>query len=327
MEASRIAKSIGFTLDRFIKNNESQFQFASGELSQLLRDIALASKVVNREVNKAGLIDIMGPLGSQNTTGEDQQKLDVLANIRFTRALRKGGEVCALISEESESYEDLNNHGKYVIAIDPLDGSSNIDVNVSIGTIFSIYRRKSKIGEPIRKEDILQKGSEQVAAGYILYGSSTMLVYTTGHGVNGFTFEQSLGEYFLSHPDMCMPEDGKIYSINEGASNSFPASVKKYVQYCKDSNYTARYIGSLVADFHRNLLKGGIYIYPSTSKDPNGKLRLMYECNALAFISEQAGGKATDGKNRILDIEPRDLHQRVPFFVGSTKMVQRAESF
>ncbi|HCM75625.1 MAG TPA: class 1 fructose-bisphosphatase [Cytophagales bacterium] len=327
MEASRIAQSIGFTLDRFIKNNQDQFQFASGELSQLLRDIALASKVVNREVNKAGLIDIMGPLGSQNMAGDDQQKLDVLANIRFTRALSKGGEVCALISEESESYEDLNNDGKYVIAIDPLDGSSNIDVNVSIGTIFSIYRRISKVGAPIQKEDILQKGSQQVAAGYILYGSSTMMVYTTGHGVNGFTFEQSLGEFFLSHPDMQMPEDGKIYSINEGAANSFPESVKKYVQDCKDRNMTARYIGSLVADFHRNLLKGGIYIYPSTAKDPNGKLRLMYECNALAFISEQAGGVATNGKMRILDIEPTALHQRTPFFVGSKKMVERAESF
>ncbi|MGE0590757.1 MAG: class 1 fructose-bisphosphatase [Cyclobacteriaceae bacterium] len=327
VEASRIGQSIGFTLDRFIKNNQDQFQYASGELSQLLRDIALASKVVNREVNKAGLIDIMGPLGSQNMTGEDQQKLDVLANIRFTRALKKGGEVCALISEESESYEDLNNNGKYVIAIDPLDGSSNIDVNVSIGTIFSIYRRKSKIGGPIQSEDILQKGSEQVAAGYILYGSSTMLVYTTGHGVNGFTFEQSLGEYFLSHPDMEMPESGKIYSINEGASNSFPESVKKYIQFCKDSTYTARYIGSLVADFHRNLLKGGVYIYPSTAKDNNGKLRLMYECNALAFISEQAGGLATDGQRRILDIEPQDLHQRTPFYVGSRRMVEKAQSF
>lgn len=327
VEASRIGQSIGFTLDRFIKNNQDQFQYASGELSQLLRDIALASKVVNREVNKAGLIDIMGPLGSQNMTGEDQQKLDVLANIRFTRALKKGGEVCALISEESESYEDLNNNGKYVIAIDPLDGSSNIDVNVSIGTIFSIYRRKSKVGGPIQSEDILQKGSEQVAAGYILYGSSTMLVYTTGHGVNGFTFEQSLGEYFLSHPDMEMPENGKIYSINEGASNSFPESVKKYLQFCKDSIYTARYIGSLVADFHRNLLKGGVYIYPSTAKDTNGKLRLMYECNALAFISEQAGGLATDGKQRILDIEPQDLHQRTPFYVGSRQMVEKAQSF
>ncbi|HOO09183.1 MAG TPA: class 1 fructose-bisphosphatase, partial [Cyclobacteriaceae bacterium] len=271
MEASRIAQSIGFTLDRFIKNNQDHFQYASGELSQLLRDIALASKVVNREVNKAGLIDIMGPLGSQNMAGDDQQKLDVLANIRFTRALKKGGEVCALVSEESESYEDLNNNGKYVIAIDPLDGSSNIDVNVSIGTIFSIYRRISKVGGPIQQADILQKGSQQVAAGYILYGSSTMMVYTTGHGVNGFTFEQSLGEFFLSHPDMQMPEDGKIYSINEGQANSFPDPVKKYVQDCKDKKMTARYIGSLVADFHRNLLKGGIYIYPSTAKDPNGK--------------------------------------------------------
>ncbi|MEQ8364105.1 MAG: class 1 fructose-bisphosphatase [Cyclobacteriaceae bacterium] len=327
MEASRIAQSIGFTLDRFIKNNQDQFQFASGELSQLLRDIALASKVVNREVNKAGLIDIMGPLGSQNMAGDDQQKLDVLADIRFTRALKKGGEVCALISEESESYEDLNNNGKYVIAIDPLDGSSNIDVNVSIGTIFSIYRRISKVGSPIQQEDILQKGSEQVAAGYILYGSSTMMVYTTGHGVNGFTFEQSLGEFFLSHPDMQMPDDGKIYSINEGQANSFSESVKKYVQDCKDKKMTARYIGSLVADFHRNLLKGGIYIYPSTAKDPQGKLRLMYECNALAFISEQAGGVATDGKNRIMDIQPTTLHQRVPFFVGSKKMVELAQSF
>ncbi|HEY5691026.1 MAG TPA: class 1 fructose-bisphosphatase [Cyclobacteriaceae bacterium] len=326
MEASRIGESIGITLDRFIKNNQDQFQFASGELSQLLRDIALASKVVNREVNKAGLIDIMGPLGSQNTGGEFQQKLDVLANIRFSRALKKGGEVCALISEESESFEDLNNQGKYVIAIDPLDGSSNIDVNVSIGTIFSIYRRKSKVGEPIQDEDILQKGTEQVAAGYILYGSSTMLVYTTGHGVNGFTFEQSLGEYFLSHENMQMPVDGKIYSINEGSSNSFPAQINKYLEYCKSSNYTARYIGSLVADFHRNLLKGGVYIYPSTAKNPNGKLRLIYECNALAFIAEQAGGRATDGKVRILEIQPAILHQRVPFFVGSAKMVEKAES-
>lgn len=324
VEASRIAQSIGIALDRFIKNNQDQFQYASGELSQLLRDIALASKVVNREVNKAGLIDIMGPMGSQNTGGEQQQKLDVLANIRFTRALTKGGEVCALISEETESFVDLNNEGKYVIAIDPLDGSSNIDVNVSIGTIFSIYRRKSPVGQPIQEKDILQKGSEQVAAGYILYGSSTMLVYTTGHGVNGFTYEPTLGEYFLSHPDMTIPVEGKIYSVNEGSSNSFGASVKNYLQRCKDRNYTARYIGSLVADFHRNLLKGGIYIYPATAKDRNGKLRLMYECNALAFVAEQAGGAATNGECRILDLEPKDLHQRTPFFVGSKNMVDEA---
>ncbi|MEO5603674.1 MAG: class 1 fructose-bisphosphatase [Cyclobacteriaceae bacterium] len=324
IESSRIAHSIGTALDRFIKNNQNQFQFASGELSQLLRDIALASKVVNREVNKAGLIDIMGAVGSMNTAGDQQQKLDVLANIRFTRALAKGGEVCALVSEETESFVDLNNEGKYVIAIDPLDGSSNIDVNVSIGTIFSIYRRKSDPGTPIRKEDILQKGSDQVAAGYILYGSSTMLVYSTGHGVHGFTYEASLGEYFLSHPDMQIPEDGRIYSINEGSANSFDSTVKAYIQYCKDENYTARYIGSLVADFHRNLLKGGIYIYPATLKDPKGKLRLMYECNALAYLAEQAGGKACDGHGRILDILPSSLHQRTPFYVGSKNMVDKA---
>jgi fructose-1,6-bisphosphatase I len=327
IESSRIAQSIGTALDRFIKNNQTQFQFASGELSQLLRDIALASKVVNREVNKAGLIDLMGAIGTQNMAGDEQQKLDVLANIRFTRALMKGGEVCALISEEAESFVDLNNEGRYVIAIDPLDGSSNIDVNVSIGTIFSIYRRKSPAGTPIQTFDILQKGSEQVAAGYVLYGSSTMLVYTTGHGVNGFTYEPSLGEYFLSHPNMKIPEDGKIYSINEGSANSFSQPVKDYIQYCKDKKYTARYIGSLVADFHRNLLKGGIYIYPATAKDPTGKLRLMYECNALAYIAEQAGGKASNGNGRILDIALNDLHQRTAFYVGSKNMVEKAESF
>jgi fructose-1,6-bisphosphatase I len=327
IEASRIALPIGTALDRFIKNNQDQFQYASGELSQLLRDIALASKVVNREVNKAGLIDIMGAVGSQNSGGESQQKLDVLANIRFTRALTKGGEVCALISEETESFVDLNNQGNYVIAIDPLDGSSNIDVNVSIGTIFSVYRRRSPVGQPIQDIDILQAGSEQVAAGYILYGSSTMLVYTTGYGVNGFTYESTLGEYFLSHANMKIPQEGTIYSINEGSANSFSKGVSDYVQFCKDKNFTARYIGSLVADFHRNLLKGGIYIYPGTVKNPNGKLRLMYECNALAFLAEQAGGKATDGRQRILDIQPKDLHQRTPFYVGSANMVTKAESF
>lgn len=328
IESSRIAHSIGTALDRFIKNNQNQFLYASGELSQLLRDIALASKVVNREVNKAGLIDIMGAMGSTNTGGDQQQKLDVLANIRFTRALAKGGEVAALISEESETYVDLNNDGKYIIAIDPLDGSSNIDVNVSIGTIFSIYRRKSPAGMPIQDEDILQKGTEQVAAGYILYGSSTMLVYTTGHGVNGFTYEPTLGEYFLSHPQMQTPANGKIFSVNEGSANSFEKPVKAYIDHCKEKNLTARYIGSLVADYHRNMLKGGIYIYPATAKDKNGKLRLMYECNSLAFIAEQSGGLATDGKgNRIMEIQPTGLHQRTPFFVGSKEMVEKAQSF
>lgn len=327
MEESRIAQPIGSALDRFIKSNQEQFAYASGELSQLLRDIALASKVVNREVNKAGLIDIMGAMGSMNTAGDQQQKLDVLANIRFSRALEKGGEAAAIISEETESFMDLKNNGKYIIAIDPLDGSSNIDVNVSIGTIFSVYRRKTPVGTPIQNEDVLQKGSEQVAAGYILYGSSTMLVYTAGFGVNGFTYEPSLGEYFLSHPDMKIPEDGKIYSVNEGSYNSFSQPMKDYISYCKEKNYTGRYIGSLVADFHRNLLKGGVYIYPATAKDPQGKLRLMYECNALAFVAEQAGGKATDGKSRILDLLPKALHQRTAFYVGSKNMVEKAESF
>jgi len=328
MEESRIALPIGTTLDRFIKIKQDDFQYATGELSQLLRDIALSGKVVNREINKAGLMNIAGAFGTQNIQGEDQQRLDVLANIRFIRSLKKGGEACAIISEEEEKAIDLsNNNGHYVVAIDPLDGSSNIDVNVSIGTIFSVYRRKSMVGDPIEKKDLLQKGNEQVAAGYLLYGSSTMLVYTTGAGVNGFTYEPSLGEYFLSHQNMNLPINGKIYSVNEGSYNSFEKPVKDYIDYCKENNFNGRYIGSLVADFHRNLLKGGIYIYPKTQKSLNGKLRLIYECNALAYIAEQAGGKATNGIKRILDIQPTELHQRTPYFVGSGNMVDKAASF
>lgn len=324
-ENSRIALPVGSNLDRFIMRNQESFPFASGELSQLIRDLAYAGKVVNREINRAGLAGITGAYGAENVQGEQQQNLDVAANIRFTRALKKGGEVAAIISEEAEDIIDLNNpRSKYIIAIDPLDGSSNIDVNVSIGTIFSIYRRVSPQGSPVQLEDVLQPGRDQVAAGYILYGSSTMFVYTTGKGVNGFTYEPSLGEYILSHQDMKMPESGSVYSINEGSFLSFPKEVSDYVNLCKERNYSARYIGSLVADFHRNLLKGGIYIYPSTSKAPAGKLRLMYECNALAMIAEQAGGAATDGKERILDIQPESLHQRVPFFVGSKEMVEEA---
>lgn len=324
-EKSRIALPVGSNLDRFINTNQEAFKYATGELSQLIRDLAYAGKVVNREINRAGLAGITGAYGAENVQGEEQQNLDVAANIRFTRALKKGGEVAAIISEEDEDIIDLNNpRSKYIIAIDPLDGSSNIDVNVSIGTIFSIYRRISPAGSPVQMEDVLQPGKQQVAAGYILYGSSTMFVYTTGKGVNGFTYEPSLGEYILSHQDMKMPKDGKVYSINEGSYRSFDDQVVKYIEHCKDKGYSARYIGSLVADFHRNLLKGGIYIYPSTKKDPNGKLRLMYECNALAMIAEQAGGMATDGENRILDIQPESLHQRVPFFVGSKQMVEEA---
>lgn len=324
-EKSRIALPVGSNLDRFINKNQEAFKYATGELSQLIRDLAYAGKVVNREINRAGLAGITGAYGSENVQGEEQQNLDVAANIRFTRALQKGGEVAAIISEEDEDIIDLNNpRSKYIIAIDPLDGSSNIDVNVSIGTIFSIYRRVSPMGSPIQKEDVLQAGKHQVAAGYILYGSSTMFVYTTGKGVNGFTYEPSLGEYILSHQDMKMPKDGSIYSVNEGSYKSFDDNVKAYIETCKDRGYSARYIGSLVADFHRNLLKGGIYFYPSTDKAPNGKLRLMYECNALAMIAEQAGGKATDGKQRILEIQPESLHQRVPFYAGSKHMVEEA---
>lgn len=307
---------------------QEDFPYATGELSQLLRDIALAAKIVNREINRAGLLDVTGAYGNQNVQGEEQQKLDVIANIRFIRALRNGGEVCAIISEEEEEIiQTGNTKGKYIVAMDPLDGSSNIDVNVSIGTIFSIYRRKSESGCDGTLEDCLQNGTHQVAAGYIIYGSSTMLVYTTGHGVNGFTYEPSLGEFFLSHPNITTPETGAVYSCNEGGVNSFPEGIKNYLQYCKDSGYSARYIGSLVADFHRNLLKGGIYIYPPTAKAPKGKLRLMYECNSLAFIVEQAGGKATDGTQRIMEIEPTELHQRCPLIIGSSQMVDKVEAF
>ncbi|MFL0684513.1 MAG: class 1 fructose-bisphosphatase [Algoriphagus aquaeductus] len=325
-DQTSLAYSVGITLDRFIKLKQSDFPFASGELSQLLRDIALAAKIVNRETNRAGLANIGGAFGQTNVQGEEQQKLDVIANIRFMRALSKGGEVCAIVSEEEDAVIDLqNNSGKYVVAIDPLDGSSNIDVNISIGTIFSIYRRKSPIGSPIQLQDIMQPGREQVAAGYVLYGSSTMLVYTTGCGVNGFTYENSLGEFFLSHPDIQAPKSGNIYSINEGLQLEWEKGIAAYIQSCKERKMQSRYIGSLVADFHRNLLKGGIYLYPATQKNPSGKLRLLYEANALAFIIEQAGGKASDGKQRILDVQPESLHQRTPLLIGSAQMVEEVE--
>ncbi|EAY30095.1 class 1 fructose-bisphosphatase [Microscilla marina] len=326
--SEKLSLPIGTTLSRFIRERQEQFTYASGELSQLLRDISVAAKVVNREVNRAGLTNILGKHGAQNVQGEEQQKLDVIANNLFIKSLSNGGEVCAIISEEDENITDTQNpHGKYVIAMDPLDGSSNIDVNVSIGTIFSIYRRQSPVGSPVQESDIFQKGTEQVGAGYTLYGSSTMLVYTTGHGVNGFTLEPSLGEFLLSHPDMKIPTKGKIFSINEGSAVDFGQAVKNYVSDCKKNKFKGRYIGSLVADFHRNLLKGGIYVYPSTKSAPNGKLRLLYECNALAFIAEQAGGKSSNGIQRTLEIEPTELHQRCPLYIGSKEMVERAESF
>jgi fructose-1,6-bisphosphatase I len=327
MDSTTLGLPIGTTLDRFIKDKQAALTNATGELSQLLRDIGLAGKIINREVNKSGLLDIAGGFGAKNVQGEDQQKLDVIANIRFIRALTNGGEVCAIVSEEDEEVINLNPNSKYVVCMDPLDGSSNIDVNVSIGTIFSIYKRKSPVGGPVLMEDILQKGTEQVAAGYILYGSSTMLVYTTGKGVHGFTLEPSLGEFVLSHPLMKSPEDGKIFSVNEGSIMDFEPAVQAYIHYCKEQRYAARYIGSLVADFHRNLLKGGIYMYPTTHKDPQGKLRLLYECNSLAFIAEQAGGAASNGTQRIMEIEPKTLHMRTSVYLGSANMVQKALEF
>ncbi|MFN0031387.1 MAG: class 1 fructose-bisphosphatase [Flavobacteriales bacterium] len=324
------------TLSEFIMERQADFPYASGDLSRLLSDIGIASKIVNHKVNKAGLQDIMGAMDSTNVQGEVQMKLDVFADNALMNAVRWGGQVCGAASEENERYfafdSEICKKSKYVILFDPLDGSSNIDVNVSIGTIFSIFRRKSSVGDTANVNDFLQKGSEQVAAGYVIYGSSTMLVYTTGHGVNGFTLEPSIGEYCLSHENMTIPEDGKIYSINEGNLLSCGKGVQAYVDWCKQTDkktsrpYSARYIGSLVADFHRNMIKGGIYIYPGTEKNPEGKLRLQYECNPLAYIVEQAGGKATDGRGRIMDIQPKDLHMRVPLFIGSKKMVEKVES-
>lgn len=324
------------TLGQFIIEKQADFQYAKGELSRLLRDIGIASKIVNREVNKAGLVDILGDANTINIQGEGQKKLDVFANEQFIAALTSGGECCIVASEEEDFFvkieSPVSKNAKYIVCIDPLDGSSNIDVNVTVGTIFSILRRKSTEGLA-SLEDVLQKGTEQVAAGYIIYGSSTMLVYTTGKGVNGFTLDPSIGEFCLSHPDMKIPEDGVIYSINEGNYCHFPEGVKQYIKYCQVEDlatsrpYTSRYIGAMAADIHRNLIKGGIYIYPTTASSPNGKLRLLYECSPLAFIIEQAGGIATDGRNRILDIEPVELHQRVAIFVGSPKMVKKAHEF
>ena len=325
------------TLGQFIIERQKDFPFAKGELSRLLRDIGIAAKIVNREVNKAGLVDILGEHGTTNIQGEEVKKLDVFANEQFIDALSSGGETCAVASEENEEIihieGEVSANAKYVVSVDPLDGSSNIDVNVSIGTIFSIIRRSSEPGIPVNENDYLQKGTSMVAAGYIIYGSSTMLVYTTGRGVNGFTLDPSIGEFCLSHPDMKCPEEGKIYSINEGNYVHFPEGVKQYIKYCQVEDdatkrpYSSRYIGSLVADFHRNLLKGGIFIYPSTAKSPNGKLRLLYECNPVAWIIEQAGGKASDGYVRIMEKQAKTLHERTPLFIGSANMVTMAEEF
>lgn len=324
------------TLGQFIIEKQADFPFAKGELSRLLRDIAIAAKIVNREVNKAGLVNILGNVGTTNIQGEDQKKLDVYANEQFISALRSGGECCVVVSEEQDDCvyieSEISKNAKYIVAIDPLDGSSNIDVNAAIGTIFSIYR-KIDIHQKPTITDVLQPGNKQVAAGYIIYGASTMLVYTTGKGVNGFTLDPSIGEFCLSHPDMKTPKNGSIYSVNEGNYVHFPQGVKDYIKYCQvedlpsDRPYTSRYIGSMVADIHRNLIKGGIFLYPISAAYPNGKLRLVYECNPMAFILEQAGGLATDGYQRILDIKPTELHQRSAIFLGSENMVHRLHRF
>ena len=324
------------TLGEFIIKNQSSFKYSSGELSSLINSIRLAAKVVNHEVNKAGLVDIIGPTGSHNIQLEKQQKLDVYANEKFINTLVNRNIVCGIASEEEESFitinsNDKNNQNKYVVLIDPLDGSSNIDVNVSVGTIFSIYRRQSELGSEVNINDFLQYGRMQVAAGYIIYGTSTMLVYTTGRGVNGFTLNPAIGTFYHSHSDLKIPKSGNIYSINEGNYLQFPDFVKKYIKFCQEEKnerpYTSRYIGSLVSDFHRNMIKGGIFMYPETAKNPKGKLRLLYECNPIAFICEQAGGLAVDGNKNILDIQPKSLHQRTPFYCGSEEMIKDLQNF
>lgn len=324
------------TLDEFTIQQIREFPQATGELSGLLRDLGLAAKRVNLKVNKAGLVDILGDTGSINVQGEEVKKLDEYANDQFVGVLRHGINCAGIASEELDDIvvfnDPVSNNSKYICMFDPLDGSTNIDVNVSIGTIFSIYRRITEKGKPAQLEDFLQPGNRQVAAGYVIYGSSTVFVYATKRGVNGFTLDPSIGEYLLSHPDIKCPETGKIYSVNHGNFFRYDAGVQKYIDGCQKKNksnggpYTQRYIGSMVSDVHRNLVKGGIFMYPGTTDKPNGKLRLLYECNPFAFIVEIAGGKATNGRERILDLKPTELHERTPFFVGSKKMMEELES-
>jgi fructose-1,6-bisphosphatase I len=320
------------TLDEFIIKRQKDFSYATGELTGLLRDIGVAAKIVNREVNKAGLVNILGVEGSANTHGEAQQKLDVYANEKLIDCLRNSGECAGVGSEENEDFisfdESGQNMGKYVVLMDPLDGSSNIDVNVSVGTIFAIYRRISAVGAPLTQEDFLQTGNQQVAAGYVLYGTSTILVYTTGHGVNGFTLDPSIGEFCLSHRDIRIPNRGLYYSVNQGYYLKFDLEMRRYIDECSDQNLRLRYIGSMVSDIHRILFQGGIFLYPNTRKFPEGKLRLIYECNPMAFIVEQAGGKAINAKlKRILDIPPTQLHQRSSIVIGSPEMVEEMKEF
>ncbi|MBN9350590.1 MAG: class 1 fructose-bisphosphatase [Chitinophagaceae bacterium] len=325
------------TLDEFTIREMRAFPQATGELSGLLRDIGLAAKRINVEVNKAGLVDILGDAGKQNVQGEDVKKLDEFANDQMVGVLRHGISCAGIASEELSDFvpfeDKISSQSKYVCMFDPLDGSSNIDVNVSIGTIFSVYRRVTECGIPVTVKDFLQPGNRIVASGYVIYGSSTILVYATKRGVNGFTLDPSIGEFCLSHPDIRCPENGNIYSINHGNFFSFSEGLKKYVELCQTRDksnggpYTQRYIGSMVSDVHRGLIKGGIFMYPPTAAKPQGKLRLLYECNPLAYLIEKAGGRATDSKQRILDKVPTKLHERTGFFIGSTKMMDELESF
>lgn len=324
------------TLEQFIIERQEQQEHSTGAFSRLIRDLSVAAKIVNWHMRRGGILDIFGDTGEINVHGEVQQVMDALAHKEFVRTLKRGGECCLIGSEEHAEAIPLpvngNGGGDYIVLLDPLDGSSNIEVNVSVGTIFSIYRLPEGFGTPT-VEAALQMGVEQVGAGYVVYGSSTILVYTTGHGVNGFTLDPSIGEFLLSHPDIRIPDDGTMYSINEGNYNSFENGLKKYIKWMQNEDpdeglpLSTRYIGSFVADFHRNLLKGGIYIYPATTKSPTGKLRLMYEANPLAYIVEQAGGAASNGHSRILEVEPDKLHQRTPLYIGSRQMVETAEQF
>ncbi len=317
------------TLNGYINQQERKFPKAMGNLSGLLRSVGLAARIVNRELNKAGLADILGDWGTTNVQGETVKKMDIFANSHFIAAFKRGRRCCGIVSEEDEEWIMTDEEGaQYLVCMDSLDGSSNIDVNVGVGTIFSIYRRLSA-DHPVSKLDFLQKGAEQVAAGYVIYGTSTMLVYTAGSGVNGFTLDPSIGEFCLSHPDMKIPENGSILSVNMGYAKTFPQGIKDYIDYClaEDKStkrpYSVRYIGSMVADIHRTLLKGGVFMYPSSADAPNGKLRLLYECNPLSFIMEQAGGIASNGKQRILEITPTDLHDRTPIYMGSKNMMDK----
>lgn len=324
------------TLARHIIEEERKHPHATGDLSGLLHDLSLAAKVISLEVNKAGLADILGFTGDNNVHGEQVKKLDIFAHDMMVRALDHGGHLCVMGSEEEDDIIPIPvqfNIGKYVLLFDPLDGSSNIDANVSIGTIFSIYRRVTPDGKPGTMEDCLQQGTKQVAAGYIIYGSSTIFVYTAGQGVHAFTLDPAFGEFILSHTNIQVPKKGKIYSINEGNYLYWHPGLKRYIKYLQEEDkpgnrpYSSRYIGSMVADIHRNMLYGGIFMYPADSRHPNGKLRLQYECNPLAFIVEQAGGRATNGKMRIMELKPEKLHQRVPIFIGSEEDVLEVEKF